>query len=82
MPRPAITYADVLTKQLVQDWGDVHHLDAEQSIALHFEQRFGVQAIKVESADDTGEVLILKVVSNLWSAPREFGLSCEGSLIW
>ena len=82
MPRPAITFADVLTKQLVQDWGDVSNLDAEEAIALHFEERFGVKKIHVESARDDGEALMLKVVTDLWSAPREYALLREGSLIW
>ena len=82
MSRPVITFSDVLTKQLVQDWGDVSNVDAEESIALHFEELFSVKRIYVESARNDGETLLLKVATDLWSASREYALSREGSLIW
>jgi len=82
MSRPTVTFANVLTKQLLQDWGDVSHIDAEEAIVLHFEERFDVKNIHVESARDDGEHLLLNVATDLWSVPREYALSREGSLIW
>lgn len=78
-----ITYSDVLTKQLVQDWGDAHNQDAEESITMHFEQRrFALKEVRVETARIEGELLFLQIGSDLWSAPREFALTPEGSLLW
>ena len=84
MSRPtSITYADVLTKQLVQDWGGAHNQDAEESILIHFEQRqFGVREIRVESARVEGELLFFLITSDLWVVPREFSLTPEGSMMW
>lgn len=83
MSQITVSYVDVLTKQYVQNWGDSHQLDAEMSIALHFEERFGAKMVRVESARSLDEdVLILEIITDHICDPREFALSREGSLMW
>ena len=79
----AIMFADVITKQLVQEWGIANNQDAEELIAIHFQQeRFGVNEICVGPARVNGTNLLFQVVTDQWSGPREFALSPGGSLMW
>jgi hypothetical protein len=82
MTSPTITYADVLTKQLVEDWADDKGFNAAEQLCLHLEERFHVNTIEVVAAIDHGDFLILQLTANQWHEPREFGLLSNGSLTW
>ncbi len=78
----AVTFADVLVKQLVQDWGDDKNFDADEKISLHMEERFGAKSIHVAAASEEEEQLLLRITTDQWAEPREFALLSNGSLAW
>lgn len=80
-----ITYADVVTKQAVENWADERGFIAEDQLRLHFEdrfERFGARSIHVAAAEDQGECLILQLTADCWAEPREFALLSDGALSW
>ncbi len=77
-----ITFADVLIKQMIEDWGDNKAFDAAEQILLHMQERFSVSAVHVVEARDEGAFLILRLTTVCWSEPREFALLGNGSLAW
>jgi hypothetical protein len=82
MPSNTITYSDVPTKQLIENWGENNGFDAAECIALNLEHRFSVNQIHiVEARDETG-FIVLRVACDTWSEPREFALMDTGSLAW
>jgi hypothetical protein len=82
MDSATLTYEDVVTKQLVEDWADDKGFDASDQLCLHLEERFDVAGIHVVSAVDKGDFLVLQLTTERWSEPREFGLLSDGSLSW
>ncbi len=82
MKAATLTYEDVVTKQLVEDWADDKGFAASDQICLHLEERFEVTAIHVVAAVDQGDFLVLQLTTERWSEPREFGLLSSGSLTW
>ena len=82
MSQLAVRFADVLVKQLVQDWGDEKGFDADERISLHMEERFGVESIHVAAARDEEDHLLLEIATDQWAEPREFALLSDGSLAW
>jgi hypothetical protein len=79
---PSISYADVLSKQLVENWGDNKGFDAEETILMHLEERFEVEQFEIVRAKDEGDQLILEISAEQWEKPKEFGLLSNGSLVW
>jgi hypothetical protein len=82
MALPMISYTDVVTKQLVENWADDKGFVAEEEIYTHLQERFGVQTINVIHAKDEGEFLMLTLTTDCWQEPREFALLSNGSLAW
>ena len=82
MDSPTMTYADVLTKQMVEDWADDRGFSAADKIALHLEERFNLREVNVVSARDQGSFLLLQLSADCWTEPREFALLDDGSLAW
>lgn len=83
--RTTITYADVVTKQAVEDWAEVRGFSAEEQLSMHFEERFerfGASSIHITAAEDQGECLILQLTTDRWEEPKEFALLSDGSLSW
>jgi hypothetical protein len=78
----SVTYADVVTKQAVENWADERGLVAEEQLTLHLEERFGAHQIHVTSADDQGDFLVLHLTTDQWAEPREFALLSDGALSW
>lgn len=78
----SITFADPTTQQLVQDWADDKEFVAMEQIAMHLEERFRVAAIHVVSATNQGDFLMLRITTDRWHEPREFGMLSNGSLTW
>jgi hypothetical protein len=77
-----VTYADVLTKQMIEDWGDNKGFHAAEQIALHMEDRFSVTRVHVVDVRDEGAFLMVRMTTDRWGEPREFGLLDSGSLAW
>ncbi|MGV3606108.1 MAG: hypothetical protein ACO1RA_06845 [Planctomycetaceae bacterium] len=77
-----ITYADIMIKQVVEDWSDARGGSAECQLQLHLEERFGVKDVSVVSAEEKEMVLILKLSTDKWREPREFALLPNGALCW
>ncbi|MBS0210440.1 MAG: hypothetical protein JSS27_15970 [Planctomycetes bacterium] len=77
-----ITYADVITKQAVQDWAGGKGFDAEDQICLHLKERFSVRSIQLIAAIDQGDFLLLQLTTDCWEEPREFALLSDGALSW
>jgi len=82
MGSPTITYADILTKQMVEDWADEKGFDAADEIALHLEERFSLNEVHVLSALERDGFLLLQLSSDGWTDRREFALLDDGSLVW
>ncbi len=82
MSPPTISYADVLSKQLVENWGDDKGFDAQETIAAHMQERFEVKTIHILEVKDEREQLMLQITTELWEKPREFALLSSGSLAW
>ncbi len=82
MNSPTITYADVVTKQVVEDWADDKGFNAADQLCLHLEERFHVNTIEVVAVIDQSDFLILQVTTDQWQDAREFGLLSNGSLAW
>jgi hypothetical protein len=78
----AMTYADVVTKQAVENWADMKGFVAEDQLRLHLEERFGAHSIHVTSANDQGDFLVLELTTDQWEEPREFALLSDGALSW
>jgi hypothetical protein len=79
---PKITYADVLTKQLIENWGDNKGFNAVEQIMLNMEDRFSVSCVHIAEVRDEGAFLMLRVTTDHWNEPREFALLDTGSLAW
>jgi hypothetical protein len=77
-----ISYADVLSKQVVENWGDDKGFDAEETIATHMAERFQASAIHIVQVKDEGDNLIVCITTELWEVPKEFALLSSGSLVW
>ncbi len=77
-----IFYANVLFKQLVENWCDDKGFDAQETIAMHMEERFEVKIIHILEVENEGEWLILRMTTDLWQEPREFALLSSGTLAW
>lgn len=77
-----ITYADVVTKQAVENWADERGLVAEDQLTMHLEERFGAHQVHVMSVDDQGDFLVLHLTTEQWTEPREFALLPDGALSW
>jgi hypothetical protein len=82
MEPATLTYENVVTKQLVEDWADDKGFVASNLICLHLEERFGVTTIHVVAAVDQVDFLLLQLTTERWPEPREFGLLSSGSLTW
>jgi hypothetical protein len=82
MALPVISYRDVVTKQLVENWADDKGIVAEEEICTHLQERFGVQVVNLIHAKDEGEFLLLILTTDCWQEPREFALLSSGSLAW
>ncbi len=82
MTSATVTYADVLIKQKIEDWGDNKGFHAADQIGLHMEDRFSVSRIHVVEANDQGTFLTLRMTTDRWSEPREFAILDNGSLAW
>jgi hypothetical protein len=78
----AVTYADVVTKQVVENWADERGFVADDQLALHMEERFRAHRVHVESANDQGDFLVLHLATDQWDDPREFALLADGALSW
>jgi len=68
---PKITYADVLTKQLIENWGDNKGFNAVEQIMLNMEDRFSVSCVHIAEVRDEGAFLMLRVTTDHWNEPRE-----------
>lgn len=82
MDSVTLTYEDVVTKQLVEDWADDKGFNASDQLCLHLEERFDVAEIHVVAAVNQGDFLMLRLTTERWAEPREFGLLSDGSLTW
>ena len=82
MTDPIFNYADLSTEQLVEDWAGEKGFNAANQICLHLEERFHVNTIELVAALNQGEFLILRIATDQWKEPREFGLLSDGSLAW
>jgi hypothetical protein len=82
MSSTTITYADILMKEMIKNWGDNRGLDVADQIGSNMEDRFSVSEIHVVEARDQGAFLTLRVTTDRWSKPREFALLDSGSLAW
>lgn len=80
--RHEVEFADVITKQTVENWGDDKGLDAVGKIHAHFRERFGLGRFCILSAKDNTDHLELEVKSDQWDRAREFALDSAGNLIW
>ncbi|MGA2066674.1 MAG: hypothetical protein ABSG86_16985 [Thermoguttaceae bacterium] len=49
-----ITYADVLTRQLIENWGDNKGFNAVEQIMLNMEDRFSVSCVHIAEVRDEG----------------------------
>ncbi len=77
-----VTFADDLSKQLIDNWGKKRGFDAADQIAVNLEDRFSVESIHIIEAKDQSSFLVFSVTTNRWSDPREFALLGTGSLVW
>lgn len=77
-----MTYENVIAKQLIECWGGGKGFDAADQIRLHLEVRFDAGEIHIISAADHGSFLMLRVATDKWVEPREFGLLSDGSFVW
>lgn len=77
-----VTYADIVTKQAVENWADARGLVAEDQLTRHLEERFGAHQVHVTSVDDHGDFLLLHLTTDQWTDPREFALLPDGALSW
>ncbi len=82
MTSATIAYADVLTKRMIEHWGDKKGFDAAERIKLHMEDRFSVSRVHIVEARDEGAFLALCMTTDRWSEPREYALLDNGSLAW
>jgi hypothetical protein len=82
MASAKITYADILMKHLIDNWGDKKGFKAAEQIALSMEDRFSVSWVHVVESKDEGAFLMLRMTTDSWSEPREFALMDNGSLAW
>ena len=82
MADTTLSYADILTKEVVHNWGEETGLFAEEAIAIHLEEAFRVRRISVKAARVEQGVLVLHIATDKWSVPREFLLTPEGSMMW
>jgi hypothetical protein len=44
----SVTYANIVTKQAVENWADQRGLVAEDQLTLHLEERFGARTESME----------------------------------
>ena len=82
MTDAVITYADVVTKQLVENWAEDRGFSAADQICLHVEERFGARSVRVVTAHDQGDHLVLRLLTDCWEKPKEFALLSDGALSW
>jgi hypothetical protein len=82
MSLPTVSYTDVITKQLAENWGDEKGFDAAEQICMHLQERFGIKSIRLIQAKDNGEFLLLTLTTDCWQEAREFALLSNGSLSW
>jgi hypothetical protein len=82
MDRLSITFGDPTIQQLVEDWANDKGFVATDQLVMHLEERFQVAAVHVVAAISQGGFLILRLTTDRWQEPREFGLLSNGSLTW
>ena len=82
MTLPTIQYANILTKQVVENWADEKGFSVEEQIRVHMEQLFEVNEILILDAKNEGDHLMLTVSTHVWPESREFALLSNGSLAW
>ncbi len=80
--RNVVQYADVVIKQQIETWGEGLDFDPSEQIFLLLDDKFGVTRVRVEEVAVEGKFITFRVITNLWSDPKEFGLSKSGSLFW
>lgn len=78
----AVAYADVVTKQVVENWADERGLVAEDQRAVHLKERFRRHRIHVTSANEQGDVLVVHLTTDPWAEPREFALLSDSAFSW
>ena len=77
-----IKYADVIAKQLIENWADEFGFCAESQIAMHLEELFDVTCASIVSATESEECLLLQITTDRWEGAKEFALLPSGSLAW
>lgn len=82
MSPSTVSFSDVISKEVVENWGDDKSFDAKEALVTHMEERFEAKTINILEARDEGEQLILLITTDLWEEPREFALFSSGSLVW
>jgi hypothetical protein len=82
MDRQPITYGNPTIQQLVEDWANDKGFVVADQLVMHLEERFQVAAVHVVAAITQGDFLILRLTTDRWPEPREFGLLSNGSLTW
>ncbi len=82
MTSATISYLDVPTKQVIDNWGDKNGFDAAERIKQRMEDRFSVSWVHIVEARDEGAFLALRMTTDRWSEPREYALLDNGSLAW
>lgn len=82
LARATLTFEDAPTQEVVEQWSRANNLDAQKLLVMHFEMRFKAKRLHLERASVEGPSLLFFVVTDRWSASREFALTNEGSLMW
>jgi hypothetical protein len=75
-------YADIRTKQIVDDWANDNGFIAEGQLRLHLAERFDAGSFYVVTVEDHGEFLTLQLTADCWEVQREFALMADGALCW
>jgi hypothetical protein len=77
-----IEYKDWVVKDAINKWEEKVGIIFEEQFLMHLECKFDVNNIKIISAQDCGEYILIKVTGDIWSDIREFGFSGDGRLFW
>ena len=82
MSEISIKFGSASAKKIVTIWQSNHSLDVFETLQNHIEQKFALNSFSIDHATVQDDILMLKLISELWSDGKEFGLTSEGSLIW